>query len=242
LLEQEALDAQDAYEAARGDLQAAAVDARSLVNTAITDATDEFAGVLSQAEADMAAEIARAKAALETKLQERLDLWQEKHDWELDQAKWQRDSYWRYHLIKLLNAKDDAVKAAINMARSDFAGVMAEESDESLNVRAEQRQALVDFAAQLRLDLAAVIDEDIGELEAEIEVRDMTFTDFLDGLLDGVNAELDAVVEAFVEELDSAYNYIDVEQYGEVDALTVAPYTEYQHRNFVLKFNFWLDG
>ena len=72
-----------------------------------------------------------------------------KHDWELDQAKWQKDSYWRYHLIKLLEQKQAAVTEAVNQARSDFAAAMAAEEDESAATRAEERSALADFSADI---------------------------------------------------------------------------------------------
>jgi hypothetical protein len=106
------------------------------MNGAIDSAVTSFQGTLDGQKADIESATDDAEAALEAFLQERLADWQEKHDWELDQAKWQRDSYWRYNLIKLLEAKNDAVMAAVNQARADFAASMAAEETESAEFRA----------------------------------------------------------------------------------------------------------
>jgi hypothetical protein len=106
------------------------------MNSAISAAVESFDGTLADQKADIEASTDAAEAALEAFLQERLADWKVKHDWELDQAKWQKDSYWRYNLIKLLEAKNDAVMAAVNQARADFAASMAAEETESAEFRA----------------------------------------------------------------------------------------------------------
>jgi hypothetical protein len=163
-----------------------------------------------------------------------------KHDWELDQAKWQRDSYWRYHLIKLLEAKNDAVMAAVNQARADFAATMAAEEAESAEFRAAKRQEGADFIKETRASLVAAISEDRGNLEAEIDERDASLNAFLQDQLDQIKADVQAEADNFKSEMEHLYNYSEIPQYNVEENLEIVPYTEYQHRNFLHKFGFWL--
>jgi hypothetical protein len=84
------------------------------MDSAILDGIDALNEALHQAQSDMEAAVDAAEAELELYLKGRLADWEEKYDWEKQQALWQRDSYWRYHLLKLAQAKDDAVRAAVN--------------------------------------------------------------------------------------------------------------------------------
>jgi hypothetical protein len=165
-----------------------------------------------------------------------------KHDWELDQAKWQKDSYWRYHLIKLLEQKQAAVTEAVNQARSDFAAAMVAEEDESTATRGDQRQALADFSTATHQALVDAVAEDRDNLVAEIDERDSTLTAFLDEQLATIRADVQAEVDSFVDSMKTLYNYADIPQYNVEENLQIVPYTEYQHRNFLHKFGFWLDG
>jgi hypothetical protein len=69
---------------------------------------------------------------------------------ELKHAKWTKDSYYRYHLIRLIQAKDEAVVAALQTVRDDWAAHVAAEHEESAIHRAEQRDALAAFTAVTR--------------------------------------------------------------------------------------------
>jgi hypothetical protein len=209
---------------------------------AIHDAELSFEETLAGAKADMEAATDAAEAALEAFIQERLADWQVKHDWELDQAKWQKDSYWRYHLIKLLEQKQAAVTEAVNQARSDFAAAMVAEEDESTATRGDQRQALADFSTATHQALVDAVAEDRENLGAEIDERDSTLTAFLDEQLATIRADVQAEVDSFVDSMKTLYNYADIPQYNVEENLQIVPYTEYQHRNFLHKFGFWLDG
>jgi len=117
---------------------------------------------------------------------------------------------------------------------------MAAEEAESADFRGAQRQALAEFSAEVRAAEIAALAEDRQMLADEIAERDATFNAFLDGELDQVQADMLDCLEIFRLALKELYNYIEVEQYNVEENLRVAPYTQYQHKNFLHKFGFWL--
>jgi hypothetical protein len=207
---QELSDANDRYEGAMADFENQAGFSMEAMNGAIDSAVTSFQGTLDGQKADIESATDDAEAALEAFLQERLADWQEKHDWELDQAKWQRDSYWRYNLIKLLEAKNDAVMAAVNQARADFAASMAAEEAESADFRLAEGKALADFSNETRKSLVDAISEDRANLGAEIEERDSTLTAFLQDELDTLKADVQAEADDFKSEVERLYNYSEI--------------------------------
>ena len=117
---------------------------------------------------------------------------------------------------------------------------MAAEESESADTRAAQRQGLAEFTADVRAAELAALAEDRQMLADEIAERDSTFNAFLDGELDQVQADMLDCLEIFRLALKELYNYTEVEQYNVEENLRVAPYTQYQHKNFLHKFGFWL--
>ena len=69
---------------------------------------------------------------------------------ELKHAKWTKDSYYRYHLLRLIQAKDADVLAALQAVRDAWAANVAAEQTESATFRQEQREALVASTAVIR--------------------------------------------------------------------------------------------
>jgi hypothetical protein len=212
------------------------------MDSAILDGIDALNEELHQAQSDMEAAVDAAEAELELYLKGRLADWEEKYDWEKQQALYQRDSYWRYHLLKLAQAKDDAVRAAVNQARSDFQTAMLAEEAESTDTRNAARTAFVAFTGEARVALLDAIELDRQALSDEIEERERTLDEFLDAQLAQIMTDLADCLEAFRLALKELYNYIEVEQYDVEENLRVAPYTDYQHKNFLHKFGFWLEG
>ena len=79
----------------------------------IAAALATFEAALQEAKDAMQAECERATAALNAFIAERLAVWEEKYTYEEINAKWQEDSYYRYNLLRLLKAKDEAIRAAV---------------------------------------------------------------------------------------------------------------------------------
>ena len=146
---------------------------------ALSAALVSFEATLANAKSAIEAETDRAEAALEAYLQDRLVVWADKMAHEAKRAKAQKDSYYRYNLLRLLQAKDDAVNAAINQARSDFAAAMAAEEAESMETRAAQRAGFAAFSATTRQALADAIAEDRATMADEVAERERTLDEFL---------------------------------------------------------------
>jgi len=69
---------------------------------------------------------------------------------ELKHAKWTKDSYYRYHLIRLIQAKDEDVVAALQAVRDTWAAHVAAEQEESATFRAEQSLIGAAYVATVR--------------------------------------------------------------------------------------------
>ena len=117
-------------------------------------ALSSFEYKLQSAKAEMMSETARATEALNAFIAERLAVWQEKYTYEEINAKWQEDSYYRYNLLRLLAAKQDAIDQAVNQAKSAFAAAMSAEKVESTAFRGTQRDLFAQFVSDTRQALA----------------------------------------------------------------------------------------
>ena len=75
---------------------------------------------LLKAKNDLNKELTRAKDAFYAFIDDRLGHWAEKYEYETINAKWQEDSYYRYNLLKLLQAKQKAIDEAVAEAKIAF--------------------------------------------------------------------------------------------------------------------------
>ena len=95
---------------------------------------------LDVAKKDMEDEIQRATDEFNKVIQDRIAHWDSKAEYELINAKWQEDSYYRYGLIKLLHAKQASIDAAIADAQTSFKSAMSKIKADAAEFRGEQRE------------------------------------------------------------------------------------------------------
>ena len=225
--------------AARAELDAEQERLLAEMNAAITQALADMETVLAVAKQNMADEIQRARSALYAFIDARLAEWGEKAHYEDINAKWQEDSYYRYNLLRLLNAKQAAVDAAVAAAKKSFNEAMAEENQEGVDFRAAQRAAFTEFTNATRQALVDAINQDDLDMEAIIDER----TKSLDARLGEQQATLIAAMQADREEmrlqLKEVYSYNSYE-YQEAAEGAVGAYNHEQHQAFLHKFSYYL--
>jgi hypothetical protein len=105
------------------------------MEAAIAAAIESFNNTLAEAAAEFTRVTDEATASLEAHLQERLDWWLTQMEHELKHAKWTKDSYYRYHLLRLIQAKDEDVRAALQEVREAWAEYVVAEQEESATFR-----------------------------------------------------------------------------------------------------------
>ena len=208
---------------------------------ALAAAQASFELTLSGGKDAMAGETARATNALNAFIAERLAAWQEKYTYEEINAKWQEDSYYRYNLLRLLAAKQEAIEEAVAQAKADFAAAMAAERAESTAFRKEQRDAFADLISTTRQALADAIDADDAVLAAAIEELAAT----LDAALADQQGQLEVNMEEARQEmkkrLQEIYNYNSYDwDASQQQDTPISPYSHEQHQAFVTKFAFFL--
>ena len=70
---------------------------------------------------------------LDVFLQDHQDRWTKHRAYKLKEARWTKDSYYRYHLLRLVIAKDEAVEAAFQTVRGDWAAFVTQKETESVD-------------------------------------------------------------------------------------------------------------
>jgi hypothetical protein len=218
---------------------------------AIADAIASFNGTLADAAAQFNQVTDDATAAHEADLQARLDWWNEQKAHELKHAKWTKDSYYRYQLMRLIAAKDSDVLAALQAARDAWADWVAAEQAESADFRAGERDSLAAFTAGVRQDLQDAIAEDKAYGKGVWEELDEALDDFLDSERARLQAAMDAAREWFRKALKKIYGF----EYGLIGGYShvgdahglhayniYAPYTHHQHQQFLYKFHHYHEG
>jgi hypothetical protein len=206
----------------------------------------QFTEFLADARAALESALTEATATLETRLEERLAWWNEQKDYQLKQASWTKDSYYRFHLIMLVQAKDEAVHAALEQVRSDFAVTVAAERSESQITRDEQRLDMQGTVADIRTATSTAIAADSEGLLADLEALWTRSDAFIDGEYEKLVSATDDASDMFKLSLKKIYGfgpdqYTDPTTEGglnygyQYDSPAQAPYKK-QQEQFLWKF------
>jgi hypothetical protein len=208
---------------------------------AIAAALESWANTLATERAALRAETQRATADFHAFIDGRLADWGAQHALELQNAQWQEDSYYRYHLIVLLQKKQEAIDAAVAEAKAGFAAWMAQELADGVAFRAGQNDIFSTFVSTTRASLAAAIQVDWDQMATIVEER----TASLDArLADQKQQHADAMQacrELMALRLKEIYSYNSYDL-GAIEAKgdnIAAPYSHEQHVNFIQKFAYY---
>ena len=164
---EEELEAAEAgYLAAEQELEGLMQSELLAVEEAITNTTLEIETIFVSGSEDCAADAAAARQALLDFIDGRREIWAELSRREEATAKWQEDSYYRFNLLRLLDAKQDAVDAGIAEALEDFDAAMAALKEGAMGDTAAQRESWTSFTSSIRNTFAegqAMVDEAMSE-------------------------------------------------------------------------------
>ena len=212
------------------------------MDQAITDALAACEQILAGARAEQEASIAAATDALYAFIDARLAAWAAQHAQETANAQWQEDSYYRYNLLRLLQAKQQAIDEAVAAVKARWAAAMAEERAQGMAFRGAQRTAFREFTEATAAALADAIAEDDAAMAAIVAEREAS----LDSRLDEQQTALEDAMEADRAEmkrrLKEVYNYNTYEFTPDtpLDAHISAPYSHEQHRAFLNRFAYYM--
>lgn len=165
---------------ARAELDAEFDRLTNEMSQAIDEAIASFEQTLADAKAAQMASGADATNALNDFIDARLAIWAEKANAESTNAKWQEDSYYRYSLIRLLQAKQTAIDEAVAAAKADFAAELGLLRGQGQEFRNQQRSDFADFTADARDSLADIIAQDDEDMNSIITQREESLDEKLD--------------------------------------------------------------
>jgi hypothetical protein len=233
-----------ANDAAWAELQAEMDRLTAEMNQAIADATAACEDILAAARAAQNASIAAATDALHAFIESRLAAWNAQSAQETANAKWQEDSYYRYSLLRLLRAKQDAIDAAVAECKQRWADNMAQERADGASFRAAVRTDFVEFTADTAAALAAAIAQDSADMDLVVATREAS----LDARLDDQQMMLEDAMTADREEmahrLKEVYNYnsydYDGAVHGGLNEHISAPYSHEQQRAFLNRLAYFM--
>ena len=209
---------------------------------AIVDALAACEQILADARASQEGSIAAATDALYAFIDARLAAWAAQSAQETANAQWQEDSYYRYNLLRLLQAKQQAIDEAVAAVKARWAAAMAEERAQGMAFRGAQRTAFREFTEATAAALADAIAEDDANMAAIVAEREAS----LDSRLDEQQTALEDAMEADRAEmkrrLKEVYNYNTYEFTPDtpLDAHISAPYSHEQHRAFLNRFAYYM--
>ena len=109
---------------------------------------------MSGTSANSAADAAAAREALQAFIDGRLAEWGALAAREENTAKWQEDSYYRFQLLRLLDAKQGAIDDAVAAAIRDFDNAMAALREGSTIINTNQRESTTSTVAAMRQSFA----------------------------------------------------------------------------------------
>ena len=109
---------------------------------------------MSGTSANSAADAAAAREALQAFIDGRLAEWGALAAREENTAKWQEDSYYRFQLLRLLDAKQGAIDDAVAAAIRDFDNAMAALREGSTTINTNQRESTTSTVAAMRQSFA----------------------------------------------------------------------------------------
>ena len=238
----ELVDGDAANAAAWAELQGEFDRLRAEMKEAVDQALVACEQILAAARAAQNESISNATEALYAFIDGRLAAWAAQHAQELANAQWQEDSYYRYNLIRLLQAKQQAIDDAVAAVKARWAAAMAEERAQGMDFRGEQRTAFREFTEVTTAALETAIAEDDANMAAIVRERELS----LDARLDEQQTALEAAMEADRAEmrrrLKEVYNYNTYEftPNTPVTDHISAPYSHEQHRAFLNRFAYYM--
>ena len=146
--------AEAAYLAAQAEIDAVQEAQRLATEQVITTITQNLESSFSGASSTSAADAAAAREALQAFIDGRLAEWGALYAREENTAKWQEDSYYRFQLLRLLDAKQDAIDEAVAAAMRDFDDAMAALREGSTTINTNQRETSTRSVAGIRQSFA----------------------------------------------------------------------------------------
>jgi hypothetical protein len=212
------------------------------MNAAIADALSACEEILQGARQAQESSIADSTDDLNAFIDARLAAWGLQAASERRNAEWQEDSYYRYNLIRLLQAKQQAIDDAVAATKAAWAESMQGERSDGMDFRSDQRESFRQFTEETASALATAIADDASNMDAIVAEREAS----LDSRLDASQTALEDAMEADRAEmqrrLKEVYNYnsYEFDQSTPLSDYQSTPYSHEQHRAFMNRFAFYL--
>ena len=196
----------------------------------IKESTAALEAAIEAGNGDCEADQKAASDALEAFIAERMAVWMSKATDEEANAKWQQDSYYRFSLLRLLNAKQAAIDAAVKKTNEDFKAALAEMKQDQDGNNAAQREIWNNFTADLRKQLVDAIAENDQKMLETVTERAESLASQLAEEQAKLNAAMDADKAEMKKNLKEIYNFNshDIEESTKSTGKT-APYNHEQH-------------
>jgi hypothetical protein len=188
--------------------------------------------------------IAAQRAAFENSLAEKQAAFDAAKERKLKQIHFVQDSNYKFHLIKLLEAKSQAIAEAIGQARTAFSDVLNAELTRFGEFRDAERSAFEDARQALRNTFA---DEEItaeSNLNSDLQANNDSFDEGLEqallDLVDGLDEQRELMKTALAQE----ESYVEEEYTYTEHAAPVHNYSPYSHsakNQFLAEFHYYLS-
>ena len=173
----------------------------------IASSTDSLNASIASGDGDCVADQMAAKDALAAFIAERMAIWQSKYDAEEANAKWQQDSYYRFSLLRLLNAKQAAIDAAVQKTNEDFNAALAGMKQDQNAGNAAQREIWANFTSDLRQQLADAIKSNDEQMLATVTEREESLAKRLAEQQQLLQDAMDADKAEMKKNLKEVYNF-----------------------------------
>ena len=207
----------------------------------IKESTAALEAAIEAGNGDCEADQKAASDALEAFIAERMAVWMSKATDEEANAKWQQDSYYRFSLLRLLNAKQAAIDAAVKKTNEDFKAALAEMKQDQDGNNAAQREIWNNFTADLRKQLVDAIAENDQKMLETVTERAESLASQLAEEQAKLNAAMDADQAEMKKNLKEIYNFNshDIEESTKSTG-KAAPYNHEQHQAFLYKLAYYM--
>jgi hypothetical protein len=238
-------DAQDsAFEMAKNALSTTLANKRTAFHASLDRDEASFNDALNHNMNAFNESIAAQRAAFENSLAEKQAAFDAAKERKLKQIHFVQDSNYKFHLIKLLEAKSAAITQAIGTARQGFSDVLNEEAQRFSERREAERVLFDEARAAMR---EAFADEEVEieqELNNELEQLNEAFDAALDELSTELGAGLSEQKELFKTALEQEEAYVEDEYVYTEHAAPAHNYSPYSHsakNQFLAEFHYYLS-
>ena len=238
---QETAEGKSRNDAAIDELNQLQSDFINELESLIASSTDSLNASIASGDGDCVADQMAAKDALAAFIAERMAIWQSKYDAEEANAKWQQDSYYRFSLLRLLNAKQAAIDAAVQKTNEDFNAVLAGMKQDQNAGNAAQREIWANFTSDLRQQLADAIKANDEQMLATVTEREESLAKRLAEQQQLLQDAMDADKAEMKKNLKEVYNFNshDIVEAKKSSGQT-APYNHEQHQAFLYKLAYYM--